>query len=29
MLLYVVAGPRVVSAVIVVERKEEGKEYPA
>ena len=29
MLLYVVAGPRAVSAVIVVERKEEGKEYSA
>ena len=28
MLLYVAAGPRAVSAVIVVKRKEEGKEYP-
>ena len=28
LLLYVTAGPRAVSAVVVVERKEEGKEYP-
>ena len=28
MLLYVAANSRVVSAVVVVERKEEGKEYP-
>ena len=28
MLLYVAANERVVSAVVVVERKEEGKEYP-
>ena len=28
MLLYVAANKRVVSAVVVVERKEEGKEYP-
>ena len=27
-LLYVAANERVVSAVVVVERKEEGKEYP-
>ena len=27
LLLYVTAGPRAVSAVVVVERKEEGKEY--
>ena len=29
MMLYVVAGFQAVSAVIVVEQKEEGKEYPA
>lgn len=28
MLLYVAANRRVVSAVVVVERKEDGKEYP-
>ena len=28
MLLYVAANERVVSAVVVVERAEEGKEYP-
>ena len=28
LLLYVTAGPRAVSGVVVVERKEEGKEYP-
>ena len=28
LLLYVTAGPRAVSVVVVVERKEEGKEYP-
>ena len=28
MLLYVAANERVVSVVVVVERKEEGKEYP-
>ena len=28
LLLYITAGPQAVSAVVVVERKEEGKEYP-
>ena len=28
LLLYVTTGPRAVSVVVVVERKEEGKEYP-
>ena len=28
MLLYLAAGPRAVSAVVVVERKVEGKEHP-
>ena len=28
LLLYVTVGPRAVSVVVVVERKEEGKEYP-
>ena len=27
-LLYIAAGPRTVSAVIVVEHKDDGKEYP-
>ena len=28
MLMYIAAGPRAVSVVVVVERKEEGKDYP-
>ena len=28
MLLYIAAGPRAVSVVVVVERKEEAKEHP-